>query len=80
MAFVRNLALIVSTEGPFVTQVQRDYLKITTETQAPEVVSGLLALSKEEQDAMQQQIISFVKKELPASWDDIVKQYNNYLQ
>lgn len=29
---------------------------------------------------MQQQIISFVKKELPASWDDIVKQYNNYLQ
>lgn len=80
LAFVRNLALIVSTEGPFVTQVQRDYLKITTEAQAPEIVSGLLALSSEEQDAMQQQIISFVKKELPASWDDIVKQYNNYLQ
>ena len=80
LAFVRNLALIVSTEGPFVTQVQRDYLKITTEAHAPEIVSGLLALSSDEQDAMQQQIISFVKKELPASWDDIVKQYNNYLQ
>ena len=80
LAFVRNLALIVSTEGPFVTEVQRDYLKITTEEQASEVVGNLLALSKVEQDAMQEQIAAFVEKELPASWDDIVKQYNHYIQ
>jgi glycosyltransferase involved in cell wall biosynthesis len=79
LAFVRNLALIVSTEGPFVTQAQRDYLKVVTEEHAVSTLRSLSKLSPEEQNLEQERVNEFVQKELPNSWDDVVKQYNSYI-
>jgi glycosyltransferase involved in cell wall biosynthesis len=79
LAFVRNLALIVSTEGPFVTQVQRDYLKVVTEEHAVTTLRSLSKLSPEEQNLEQERVKEFVQKELPNSWDEVVQQYNSYI-
>ena len=80
LAFVRNLALIVSTEGPFVTESQRRSLRVINEEDAVEELNKMLSMSSVELNEEQQEVESFVKKELPKSWDDIVKQYNEYIK
>ena len=79
LAFVRNLALIVSTEGLFVTPTHREYLKVVKEKDAPEVLNSLLSLSGNELDKEQLRVEEFVSNNLPASWDEIVKKYNEFL-
>lgn len=79
LAFVRNLALIVSTDGPFVTASHREYLKVVTENNAPEILKSLLSLSGKEQDEEQKRVEEFVINNLPASWDEIVQKYNEFL-
>ncbi len=79
LAFVRNLALIVSTEGPFVTATHRKYLKVVEEKDASGVISLLLSLSDEEKNEEQLMVEEFVTNNLPASWDEIVQKYNDFL-
>lgn len=79
LAFVRNLALIVSTEGPFVTNAQKENLHIVKEDEAVEVLYNLMSMSNVALNEEQEKVKRFVKQELPESWDDIVKQYNSYL-
>ena len=79
LAFVRNLALIVSTEGPFVTATHRKYLKVVEEKDASGVISLLLSLSDKEKNEEQLKVEEFVINNLPASWDEIVQKYNDFL-
>lgn len=79
LAFVRNLALIVSTEGPFVTRTQRENLRIVKEENAAEELYNLMSMSSDELNEEQEKVEYFIKQDLPESWDCIVKQYNKYL-
>jgi glycosyltransferase involved in cell wall biosynthesis len=79
LAFVRNLALIVSTEGPFVTEAQRANLKVVKEDEAAAVLNDIFSLSAEELNEEQDKVEAFVKNELPSSWNEVVEQYNSYI-
>lgn len=79
LAFVRNLALIVSTEGPFVTEAQRANLKVVKEDEAAAVLNEIFSLSAEELNEEQDKVEAFVKNELPSSWNEVVEQYNSYI-
>lgn len=79
LAFVRNLAIIVSTEGPFVTKAQRENLYIVKQDESAELLCNIISKSNIELNEIQQKVECFVREELPESWDDIVKQYNSYI-
>lgn len=80
LAYIRNLSLVVSTEGKFVTESQRRTFSIVSVSKAPVELDRILSLSEEEQDVLQEKVVTFVKTEIPSSWEEVVAQYNEYLE
>lgn len=80
LAYIRNLSLVVSTEGQFVTQSQRSTFSIVDVSNAPSELNRILSLPIKEQDVLQDKVATFVQTEIPSSWNDVVLQYNEYLE
>jgi glycosyltransferase involved in cell wall biosynthesis len=80
LAYIRNLSLVVSTEGQFVTKSQRSTFSIVDVSNAPSELNRILSLPIKEQDVLQDKVATFVQTEIPSSWNDVVLQYNEYLE
>lgn len=79
MASAKNHAIIISTNGKFVTLEQRELLIIDNPDQMVSHVSDVLNGSTEKQDVMQKNVQLYVERNLPASWDDVAQSYYKLL-
>ena len=79
MASAKNHAIIISTNGKFVTPEQRELLIIDNPDQMVSHVSDVLNGSTEKQDVMQKNVQLYVERNLPASWDDVAQSYYKLL-
>lgn len=80
LAYIRNLSLVVATDGKFVTKSQRETFKIVDVDNAAEELKKILSLSEDEQNKLQNKVELFAATEIPSSWDEVVSQYNDYLK
>ncbi|MCQ2335721.1 MAG: glycosyltransferase family 1 protein [Paludibacteraceae bacterium] len=80
MAFAGNSAIIVSSDGCFVTEAHRKAFCITTPDSSLECLKKLLESDDNTLNKLQQKTIEYTKTELPASWNDVAVQYQIFLQ
>lgn len=80
LAYVKNKAIIVANDGPFVSDYLRSYfLIVSSSREGREELLHILASSVNEQEKEQKNVITYAEKELPSSWDDVVECYLNEL-
>lgn len=80
LACIKNGMYLVSKEGQFVTEQMRKSFSIVSSTEDAVVeLKKLLSISDAELSVLQDKVKDYVNSELPVSWDEVVKQYNNYL-
>lgn len=81
LAYVKNKAIIVANDGPFVSDYLRSYFQIVSSSDEGRIkLIEILSASDKIQEAEQENVIAYAEKELPASWDDVVKSYLKELE
>lgn len=80
LACIKNGMYLVSKEGQFVTeQMRKSFTIVSSSEEAMSRLKNLLYKNNEELSVLQEKVNDYVKSELPVSWDEVVKQYNDYL-
>lgn len=79
LAAVVNGAAVVSREGAFTAQLQKDKFALVTPEQAGEHIAAWLE-NKEWIDEQQQHSLTYAAESVPVSWEQIAAEYNRIMQ
>jgi glycosyltransferase involved in cell wall biosynthesis len=79
LAAIKNLCLILTTKGIFTTEAHDDICYYTNKDEAKNKITEILSLPANEQIEKQNKISDFLKKEIPQSWSEVAKSYNQFL-
>ncbi len=79
LAAIKNLCLILTTKGPFTTKGHEDICYFSDKDNAKDKITKILSLSTDELAKKQNEISEFTKKEIPQSWSEVARDYNQFL-
>ena len=79
LAAIKNLCLILTTKGIFTTQAHEKMCFFANKEDAKVQVENILAYTTEELQVKQKQVMDFIQNEIPQSWSEVAKSYNEFL-
>jgi glycosyltransferase involved in cell wall biosynthesis len=79
LAAVINLCMVHTTKGQFTTKAHENFCTFSVKESAAIEIEKLLFKNPDFFRECQRKIISFIKNEIPSSWEDVAIQYNKIL-